>query len=111
MARSVVRRRLRVMFTITTLDDKATASPISAAATGERPAARPTSSPTSVVSSTWAGASHINARCSRRSRRMSISMPTSKSSRMTPMSASSSSCSRWATKPGVKGETTAPTAR
>ena len=32
MARSVVRRRLRVMFTITTLDDSATASPINAAA-------------------------------------------------------------------------------
>ena len=111
VGRSVVRRRLRVMLTITTLDERATHRPISTAAVGVRPAAKAASAPMAVVSSVCSGAATKRPRCSRLIRITSISMPTSKRSRMTPMSAITRSSSRWATNPGVNGDTATPTAR
>jgi hypothetical protein len=52
---SVVRRRLRVMFTTTTLDDIATASPISAAAESSSPSAAKTAIEAPNVIAIWIG--------------------------------------------------------
>jgi hypothetical protein len=95
--RSVVRRRLRVMFTMTTDEDIAIDSPIRAAGTGARPATMSAAVESAVVTTTCSGAARTRPRCSRRIRRMSTSMPTSKSSSTTPRSARSWSCSRSAT--------------
>jgi len=108
---SVVRLRLRVMLTTTTLDDIAIDRPIIAAPAGCRPRARQAAALKAHVASTCRGASRRSRRPSRASRRGLISIPTSKRSRTTPTSARMESCSRLATYPGVKGETTTPTSR
>ncbi len=111
VGRSVVRRRLTVMLTMTTDDDSATHSPTSAAASRSRPASIRTAAARPVEITTWSGAAQSSGPWSRRSLPRSTSMPTSKSSSTTPTSARSSSWSWSATYPGVNGENPSPTAR
>ena len=68
VGRSVVRRRLTVMLTMTTDDDSATHSPTSAAASRSRPASINTAAARPVEITTWSGAAQSSGPWSRRSR-------------------------------------------
>ena len=107
----VVRLRLRVMLTTTTLDDIAILNPRRNAPSGAMPSARNVPPPTTVPNRISAGDAHKTDRCSRLTRRRSSSMPTSKSRSTTPKSASKAICASSATNPGVNGETSRPTTR
>jgi hypothetical protein len=85
------------MFTITTLDDEASPSPIRAAPIGARPTASRMGTEIAIVIATWSGARSRIGRCSSRSRSRSISIPTSNSRSVTPTSARSSIWCRSAT--------------
>ena len=57
---SVVRRRLRVMLTMTTDEDRAMARPMTTAATGSSPSTRTTAAVSSVVMRTCSGAAQAS---------------------------------------------------
>ena len=88
MTSSVVRFRLRVMFTTTIELERATARPRVMAPSTPLPSAMNAAVPASVTNATCAGTATRMPRGSRRSARRSSSMPTSKSSKTTPKSAS-----------------------
>ena len=97
-AGSVVRRRLRVMLTMTTRGrhrDRQADERRRAAARARAPAKAPAE--IAVVTTIWRGAAQMSAPWSRRSRPRSTSMPTSNRRRTTPTSASRTSWCRSAT--------------